>query len=525
MSTDWTTRSATAMAAAVRARQIRVVDLVEAHIARIQARQELNAVIWPLFDEARTAARDADTALNAGEPRGALLGVPMTIKDQFMVRGTPTSCGLAHRADALLDDEGPLVSRLREQGAIFLGKTNLPQLLVSHECDHARYGPARNPWDRARTPGGSSGGEAAIIAAGGSPLGLGCDMGGSIRVPAHCCGIVGLKPTTGRFTNDDTPLAQGYFADFAGFEGFIAQPGPMARCVDDLKLAMDVLLAAPLGDAAEAPPVPWESGPIAAPTGLRVGVYTDNGFFSASPGIRRLVAEAGQALTDKGLTVCAFQPPEPALGVELGLRLLGSDGGAWVRQALQGEPPIADMRALMRITSMPNVLRRPLAFVLRLLGQHHAARSLSLSGPCAAREYWRLCAERTRYRARFLKAMVDQGVDVLLCPPYGLPAPLIGSNGAGAGTMAATHAALFNVLGMPAGVVAAGRVGPDEEHDRPDSRDRTERDAARIECGSAGLPLGVQVVSRHWREDHVLAVMKALEEHFGPNGGPLPAGS
>jgi fatty acid amide hydrolase len=468
-----TSVSATALAAAIREKRVSVSEVVAAHLARIQEWSDLNAVIWPLFEQATKQAQAADAALAQGVQPGALFGVPMTLKDQYMLRGTPTSCGLAHRAEAIVDSEGPLVTRLREQGAIFLGKTNLPQLLVSHECDHGLYGAAKNPWDPARTPGGSSGGEAAIIAVGGSPLGLGCDMGGSIRVPAHCCGIVGLKPTTGRFPNDDTPLATGYFADLFGFEGFLPQPGPMARHVDDLKLAMDALLAQPIGGGLDAPPVPWSVGPIVEPIGLRIGIYTDNGFFAASPALRRLAREAGEALAARGLDVLPFDPPDPSDGIRLGLRLLVSDGAAWVRQALAGEAPISDVRSLLQISGVPTILRGPTAALLKALGQEHAAQSMRELRPCDAREYWRLCAERTRYRMRFVQAMNDAAIDVLVCPPYGLPAPLLGSNGSGAGTIASSHANLFNVLGMPAGVVAAGCVGPEEESDRPHSRDRT----------------------------------------------------
>jgi fatty acid amide hydrolase len=497
---------------AIKRGELSASEATAAFIERIEeTHDDLNAVIYPLFESAMARARAAD---GSDSREGLLFGVPMTIKDNFMVRGTPTSCGLAHRSDQILGDEGPLISRLRREGAIFLGKTSLPQLLVSHECDHARYGPAKNPWDHSRTPGGSSGGEGAVIAARGSPLGLGSDMGGSIRVPTHCCGIVGLKPTNTRFPNDDTPLADGWFAGFFGFEGFMNQPGPMARRVDDLKLAMDALLGEPLGTGEWSPPVGWRQGPIDDADGLRVGVYTDNGFFTASPALQRIAREAGEALAAEGLVVREFDPPDPAYGIEVGLKQLGSDGGAWAKEALAGEPPVTDIKNLMRVTGLPNALRRPMAALLRIKGQHHAARGVASSGPRTAREYWALCAERTLYRARFVRAMIEQEVDVLVCPPYGLPAPLIGANRNGAATLAASHSALFNVIGLPAGVVSIGRVRQGEESDRLPSGDQVELDAAESEAGSAGLPVGVQVAGRHWREDHVLSVMKKLETLF-----------
>jgi fatty acid amide hydrolase len=288
----------------------------------------------------------------------------------------------------------------------------------------------------------------------------------------------------------------------------------MARRVDDLKLLLDALLCEPLGTGEWSPPVGWAQGPIAEPTGLRVGVYTENDFFETSPALRRVAREAGEALAAHGLEVRSFDPPDPAHGIEVGLTLLGSDGGAWVAEALAGDPPVTDIKNLMRVTGFPNSLRRPLAALLRMRGQHHAARSIAGNGPLSAREYWAFSAERTLYRSRFVQAMVDQEVDVLLCPPYGLPAPLIGANRNGAATLAASHSALFNVIGLPAGVVSIGRVREGEESDRDPGRDQVELDAVESERNSAGLPIGVQVVGRHWREDHVLSAMKILQTLF-----------
>jgi fatty acid amide hydrolase len=510
-----TTMSATEIAAAIRDRALSVREVVDAHIDRIeQVDPALNAVIWPLFDQARAAAGAADDLPPAAPEReGLLFGVPLTLKDQFVVDGTPTSLGLDHRSDAPLDGEGPLIGRLREQGAVFLGKTNLPQLLISHECLHARYGAANNPWDTARTPGGSSGGEGAIIAAGGSPAGLGGDMGGSIRVPAHFCGIHGLKPTGHRFPNDDSPLH--LMGGLGGFEGFAVQPGPLARSVDDLKLLMDSLLGAPLNARDLSPPVPWHTGPLAAlPAGLRVGVYTDDGFFTPGPAIRRLTHEAADALAAVGAEVVRFTPPDIGEASRIYLSLLCADGGAWIKAALAGEPPIADVKSMMKAGGLPNLLRGPLAGLLRRSGQHHTARMLSTSGRCDACHYWRLTAERTAYRTRFMDALDAAGIDLLVGPPHGLVAPLHDSNRNGLEGVAASYPALFNLLDLPAGVVAAGRVRPGEESDRTPSRDKVEADAARVEQGSAGLPVGVQIAARHWRDELVLAAMKLLETHF-----------
>ncbi len=492
-----------------------VSDVVSSHINRIKAvNGDLNAVIWPRFDEALDEAKKADEKIRKGENHGSLFGVPITIKDQFLVKGTPTSCGLAHRSKEILDEEGSLISRLRKEGAIILGKTNLPQLLVSHESNHALYGHAKNPWNHERTPGGSSGGEAAIIAAGGSPLGLGGDMGGSIRIPAHCCGISGLKPTNSRFPNDDTPLDRGYFSDLLGFEAVVVQPGPMARNVDDLKLMMDSLLKEPFDSSDSSPPVPWECGAVKKMNGLRIGVYSDNGIFSTSPAVRRVVAEAAGALRDQGCSVVDFKPPSPSRGIELYFSLLSADGGKWIKKSLAGETPIPDIKAFLMAAGCPDFMRKPLSLLLGFLGQQHASEMIRFKGNYGAGHYWSLCAERSRYRSMFLKAMDSENIDILICPPYSVAAPFFDNNASGVNSLSCTHSALFNMLGNPAGVVAAGRVREGEESDRPPSRDRAQQDAVKNEKGSRGLPVGVQVVGRHWREDQVLAVMKVLEQYF-----------
>ena len=181
-------------------------------------------------------ARAIDDCRRRGEPLGPLAGVPITVKECFQLTGTPTTLGVRRRGEShetvpLATTDGPLIARLRSAGAIVVGKTNVPQLMLLYETDNPVYGRTNNPWDMGRGSGGSSGGEAAIIAAGGVPLGLATDLGGSIRQPAHVCGIHGLKPSGGRLT------CVGSSSAFTGFDAMPIQPGPMARHVEDLALA------------------------------------------------------------------------------------------------------------------------------------------------------------------------------------------------------------------------------------------------------------------------------------------------
>lgn len=507
-----TDMSATELARIIKAGEVSAKEVVEAHIRRIEAvNPKLNAVVIPLFNEALAEAKAADEQQAQGKPLGPLHGVPITIKEQFQVMGTQTTLGIKRLAGNKATKEGPLITRLRHAGAIILGKTNVAQTLFYHESDNPVYGRTNNPWNLDRTPGGSSGGEAAIIAAGGSPLGLGGDLGGSIRLPAHFCGICGLKPTAGRLTNDDVP--PGLFAVFQ--DAIVPQPGPLARTVADLCLAMEILASPGTETTSELiPPIPWPDSKKISVKGLRVGMYSDDGFFPAAPELRRAVAEAGKALKAAGARVESFAPPDVAEGVRLFLAILGADGGDWLKALLGGDLPEPSLKGFLMGAGMPNVLRPLISGLVESRGQSRLASTIRSLRRMSAKEYWQAVQDRNVYRARFLAAMEQAGLDALICPPHALPALTHGGSVNLHPGNAASYAVLYNVLGMPAGVVAATKVRKGEESDRSSSKDATERDARNVEEDSAGLPIGVQVVARHWREDIVLAIMAALEEHF-----------
>ncbi len=191
--------SATKLAKAIRAKELSSEEVVNAYLQRIEeVNPKLNAIVHLQANEARDQARKADVALARGDLKGPLHGVPITIKDNVDTKGMISTAGTKGRASFVPNKDATIVARLRAAGAIVLGKTNLPELALAFESDNLVYGRTSNPYDLSRTPGGSSGGEAAIIAAGGSPLGLGNDTGGSIRLPSHFCGIAGIKPTAGR---------------------------------------------------------------------------------------------------------------------------------------------------------------------------------------------------------------------------------------------------------------------------------------------------------------------------------------
>jgi fatty acid amide hydrolase len=489
---------ASELARRIRGRDLSAVDVTEAHIERIEATNpQLNAVVVPLFDEARSRAAAADEALHRGDDVGPLHGVPVTIKEQYRVAGTQTTLGATSKIGNVSNDEGPLVTKLRDAGAIILGKTNIIQTLAGWESDNPVYGRSNNPWNLDRTPGGSSGGEAAIVAAGGSALGLGGDFGGSTRVPAHFCGVHGLKPTSGRLTNSD--FAPGLLGN--GQELFIPQPGPIARSVADVTLAMRLFVETSQQQTPDlTPPVPWTDPGQVQVAGLRIGMYTDNGDFPVAFSIRRAVEDAAAALRTLGAEVEPVSPPDAEEGIRLFLRAASAGGAGDYLRLLDGEKPI------------PAPMRPVVTKLMAARGQHQVARQIKYVQRVSAEEYFRLVEERNRYQADFTRTLDEGRFDAVICPPVALPAL---THGASEHLFpAVAYAFVYNVLGAPAGVVSITRVREGEDTARKVTKDMADVTAAQVETGSAGLPLGVQVVARHWHDHIVLAVMAALEQHF-----------
>ena len=261
--------SATAIAKAIRDKRVSAVEVVEAHLRRIEAlNPKLNAVVHLVRARALAEARAADQALARGEIRGPLHGVPMMIKDSLDTAGVVSTGGTKGRTAFVPEHDATVVARLRAVGAILLGKTNTPELTLAAETDNLVYGRTSNPYDLSRTPGGSSGGAGAIIAVGGSPLDIGSYTGGSIRLPAHFCGIAGIKPTSGRVPRT------GHIVPFGmGAVDALTQNGPMARYVEDLALTLPIIAGIDWRDPAIVP-MPLDDPYTVEVKGLRVAMHT-----------------------------------------------------------------------------------------------------------------------------------------------------------------------------------------------------------------------------------------------------------
>lgn len=444
--------SATAIAAAIRTREVSSREVVEASLARIaRVDPALNAVVALDAGRALAAADVADSALAAGAATGPLHGVAITVKDSFDTAGLVTTWGTPGRRGFVPTADATAVARLRAAGAIVLGKTNTPEFTLGFEAVNPIHGRTNNPYDTSRTCGGSSGGAAAIVAAGGVPLELGSDTGGSIRLPAHFCGIAGIRPTPGRVSRAGHAIGPGTATDW------LTTIGPLARWVEDLSLALG-LLAGPDGLDPFLAPVPL-GDPVVSVRGLRVAWFLDNGLVPPDAPVAAAVEAAVAVLRDAGAQVTERRP----VGVErtepLFMQAILLDGGPGILRLLDAagtDPRESSLAGFAGAPAMPTD------------------------------ERLRVIAEWDRLRAELLGWSREW--DLVVCPVNAHAALPHGT--ADAHMRAFSYTMTWNLAGWPGAVVRAG-TSPE------------------------GLPLGVQLVAPPWREPVALAAAAVIEAALG----------
>jgi fatty acid amide hydrolase len=506
--------SASAISSALELGDMSSREVVTAHLERISRMEpRVHAFTEVLREGALAEAQRSDARRRHGESIGPLDGVPVTVKECFDVAGRATTLGLPSWRDRVAASDAAMVTVLREAGAVVLGRTNLAQTMLFVEARNPLFGQTSNPWSASHTSGGSSGGEAAALAAGMSPLGVGTDIGGSIRIPAHFCGVCGIKASLDRL-----PM-RGYRAVLPGQEAVRGAGGPMARTVGDLDLFFRALDPQRMSDLdPRVPPLPWVEPSSVRLETLRIGTYAGDGIVAVSRSIRRAVGRCGDALRARGCEVVPFEPPDVLGMLEAYFGALSADGGAAVLAALAGGAVDPVLDSLRKIASVSPSVRRVAARAAKTFGQPKVALMLASMGAKGAGELWELTDRLRTHRARLLSAMDEAGVDALVCPAFATPAFVHGKSKNF--TLAASCSILFNVAQLPAGVVPVTRVR-DDETDRAPGWDLLDRHASEIDRDSAGLPVGVQVVGRAWKDHVVLALMGAIEaEVSGDEGFP-----
>jgi amidase len=462
---DVTSASVVQLAQMIREKAISSVDLVNAVYQRMEeVNPMINAVVLTCKERALQEAQKADKMLAAGKTMGALHGVPMTIKDSLDTAGVVSTGGTLGRKDYIPAEDATIVARLRAQGAILLGKTNTPEFTLSGTTANLVYGMTSNPYKAGYSPGGSSGGAGAIVAAGGSPFDIGSDFGGSIRGPAHFNGIAGIKPTTGLVPRT------GHIVDYGGLFDAYQVLGPLARYVEDLKLILPIIMGPDQRDAA-IHPVPWTDPDSVRIGDLQYAWFVDHGSTKAcSQETREAIKAAVSALKTAGITlkedapISEFQEAE-----QVRQDLFSADGRAWVSRLAEK------------------------------FGTKQTHPLLRLEDPSTAipsREFTELVEKLDACRSKLLQWM--QAYDILICPVHfdgAAPNPTVFERSASSAD-AYGYMGIFNLTGWPAAVVRAG-------------------------TSKEGLPIGVQIVGQPFQDHKVLAVAEYLELQLG--GWQMPA--
>jgi amidase len=460
-------KSLAEMAALVRSRTVSPVELVETHLARIERLNPmLNAYVYVDAEHAREQARAAEAALASNLSRdsfGPLFGVPVSVKSSIEVTGWRCECGSALRKNYIATEDAPLVARLRAAGAILLGNTNAPEFLMAYETNNSLYGRTNSPWDLTRTPGGSSGGEVAAIAAGCSAGGVGSDGGGSIRIPAHFVGICGLKPTPGRIPST------GHYPPSAGPFAQLGVVGPLARTVADVTRLFEVMAGPDPQDPASAP-VPVRKRSDEEIRKLRVAYFEDDGVTPVTPETEAAVRTAAEALRQQGFQVEAWRPQNLDRVWQLWWNLFGRAVQTAFEPTVRGR-------------------EQELSPMYRAWREH-----VALQPALDSQEWMNTMIGRDALRGKLLERMEE--FPILLCPACAIPAFHHGERewqvqGRKVEYLKAmSYSQWFNLLGNPAAVVPVGK-------------------------SPEGLPIGVQVVGRPWEDEAVLAVAAKIEEITG----------
>ncbi len=463
------------LAKKIKARATSPCEVVDQHLARITALQpKLNAFVHVDEGGAREQARAAESALMRGEWLGALHGVPLTMKSCIDVTGWPCAAGSLLRKNYNPSNDAVLVQRLRRAGAILLGNTNTPEFLMAYETDNLLTGKTSNPWNGEYSAGGSSGGQAAAIASGCSAGGVGSDGGGSIRVPAHFCGICGLKPTPGRISSN------GHYPAANSALGWLGVVGPMARTIADLKVLFEALRGPDAGDALTIPERAFDDTSWNCKN-IRIGILEGNGLGAVTPETQLAVRRAAQLLAYRGFILEPFRLNNLQRVLDLWWFFFGTVIGELFQEEIRGREDL-----------LSPVFRDYL----------QAARSSRESPmppltPMTMTRFVEMCTARDRERAHILDTMSD--TPILLSPVCAAPAFRHGEGNWNPRTgyrNTMRHSQWLNLAGFPGVSIPMGQ-------------------------SPEGLPIGVQLIGRPFEDEFVLAVAEQLEAARGAWQPPL----
>ncbi|KAL0958215.1 hypothetical protein HGRIS_000374 [Hohenbuehelia grisea] len=496
-----------ALVAGVQAKSISPQSTLVAYAKKaLLAHAATNCLTEILFTQALTWAAQCNTS-------GPLAGVPVSLKDTVGIAGVDSCTGYAAWAGRPFARDSALVRLLRDAGAVPFTKTAVPTTLLSFESASDVHGRATNPHNPAYSPGGSTGGEAALLAFGGSRVGVGTDVAGSVRVPAHYCGIYTVRASAGRF------LKAGNATSMPGQEGVPAVYSPMARTLEDLETFWrGVMAMKPWEYDPSVLPIPWRELELASEKASprKWGVIWDDGVIAPSPACHRALQTVVDTLRKNGEEVVTLTPPSSFEGLKLAAQLLLADGGRTAtKPILPFESNDPGMHQALRMFRLPRLLKRIYAFYLRYIARDPLyAELVEVWHEKRVDEYLALVGQREAYRGRWFEYWREEGLDYVLTVPNALPA--VPHGGMKDGWKACGYTFLWNLLDYTAGVLPVTHVnGALDRLPRGAFKPRNaiERDTYKMydPVNMSGLPVGVQIVGQRLEEEKVLQGMRIVE--------------
>lgn len=499
-------------------KQLTSVRLLKIFVASaLQAHKKTNCIVDLMLEQAIEAATLADDEYAAADPiqleKRRLLGLPISVKENLGVANTAATIGLTHRANFSTADCSS-VQLLRRAGAVVFAKTNVPALLLSYECHNELFGRTTNPVSVKFTPGGSSGGEGALVALRGSVAGIGTDIGGSIRIPCMFCGVVGIKPTSLRISNRGNQPER-------GADAVPSITGPMGRSVADVTALFRALTPQPypLADGV-CSPKPFDEQMfqqvLTSKKPLRIGFYCDDGFIATSPPCRRAVLEAVERLRRQGHNVVPWSPPKVFETVSLFYRFLSADGGRSLRDTLGPDAPSGAVVPILRMSSLPKLVRRLISWYVGLAFDAQFGRIIGLTEECDVYTFNQMLAQRNRIRHEVAEAMSE--FDCIVAPGMYVPAVKCGSSLFC--SFGCSMTAYYNVLDFPVVALPTAQVDKDLDSGPWNDRNGGTKSLSGMSKSVAelydpqsmhGLPVGVQIITARYTEEKALAIAKIIE--------------
>ncbi|KZT35849.1 amidase signature enzyme [Sistotremastrum suecicum HHB10207 ss-3] len=459
----------------------------------------------------------AEDQATKSEGKGPLAGVPVSLKDSCAVAGYDSSIGYSAFGGSPAERDSPLVKLLKDAGAIPFVKTAVPITLMSFESANDVFGICKNPHKLTHSPGGSTGGESALLAFGGSRIGIGTDVAGSVRLPAHYAGVYAIRSSVGRFPKP------GPRTSMPGQEGVPSICAPMARTLDDLETFWKAVVSMkPWEYDHSCHPIPWRDVPKPEAGKTKWGVMWDDGMVTPSPPCTRALMTIVQTLMKEGHEVVAFEPPSPAEGFEIGSQLIFADGGKTMMKPFRWfERNDLGAQNAYSWLKTPRFIKKIYAFIFRYLSRDSlTATIVGNLGEKTVEEQYALNARREAYKAKWFEAWKAQDIDYLLTVPNALPA--VPHGGMKTSVASVGYSFLFNIIDYTAGVLPVTHVDAKLDSLPADFKPKNaiERGHYKLYDVNAmnGLPIGVQVVGRRLEEEKVLEGMKAISAAMTKNG-------